>query len=396
MATAIYLCDSDSDDVLEVNNNELSLPDKCTINTHDTNNDALSSGEENESPVVKRKRKTRRPKGRVAPDSKDGQLKVKASIYSNTVKECYDKIDSGLLYKDIEQDDSKIEIEDDNNNNDNNNNTHVSLNEKRKEKEKTLPRRYASKPIDMSHIPSKSDVNFCEGSPSPPPSPIETLYALPKRRPRQTKKQKQALANIQILKNMRQVPDCSRSPFFTGDVSFDGSAESSENIIEVKVRCRTGIVKFPMKDTNSFLTIFEQLASRHDVPIGHCLLFNGDEFIEPHMTLTAAKITVADIIDFGIKKPEEIEIEDNENDTDVESADSVRLQVQAKGIRQKFKVTILKSEPLLKVIIAFATKHNYDISLLKMYFDGELVDSSLTPLDFDMEDEDCIDMVVTN
>lgn len=45
-------------------------------------------------------------------------------------------------------------------------------------------------------------------------------------------------------------------------------------------------------------------------------------------------------------------------------------------------------------MVAFASKLDISLSNLKFLFDGSIVQESQTPLDLDMEDDDCIDVAV--
>lgn len=44
-------------------------------------------------------------------------------------------------------------------------------------------------------------------------------------------------------------------------------------------------------------------------------------------------------------------------------------------------------------MVAFASKLNISLKNLKFMFDGSVVQENQTPLDLDMEDDDCIDVV---
>ena len=44
------------------------------------------------------------------------------------------------------------------------------------------------------------------------------------------------------------------------------------------------------------MSVFQRMASKEGVPVEQCLMFHGDETIEPYMTPASAGVTVADII----------------------------------------------------------------------------------------------------
>lgn len=56
------------------------------------------------------------------------------------------------------------------------------------------------------------------------------------------------------------------------------------------------------------------------------------------------------------------------------------------------RLSLFQSDPLRKVMVAFATKLNTSLKNLKFVFDGSVVDEDQTPQDLDMEDGDCIDV----
>lgn len=56
----------------------------------------------------------------------------------------------------------------------------------------------------------------------------------------------------------------------------------------------------------------------------------------------------------------------------------------------------MKTDPLKKAMTAFASELKTTISNLKFSFDGDIVDPSQTAEELDMENGDCIDVVVFN
>lgn len=46
------------------------------------------------------------------------------------------------------------------------------------------------------------------------------------------------------------------------------------------------------------------------------------------------------------------------------------------------------------IIDLYAKQHKLQAADLKLRFDGEIVDTSQTPADLDMEDEDCLDLIM--
>jgi hypothetical protein len=54
----------------------------------------------------------------------------------------------------------------------------------------------------------------------------------------------------------------------------------------------------------------------------------------------------------------------------------------------------VQTDPLLKVMVAFATKLNMSLKNLKFTFDGSTVTEDETPQNLDMEDDDCIDVAM--
>lgn len=57
----------------------------------------------------------------------------------------------------------------------------------------------------------------------------------------------------------------------------------------------------------------------------------------------------------------------------------------------KFLYLFLQTDPLRKVMVAFAAKLNSPLDKLKFTFDGAVVEEHHTPENLDMEDDDCID-----
>ena len=61
-----------------------------------------------------------------------------------------------------------------------------------------------------------------------------------------------------------------------------------------------------------------------------------------------------------------------------------------------FFVSFLQTDPLLKAMTAFASELNTDIMKLKFSFDGDTITPAQTAADLDMENHDCIDVIVVS
>ncbi len=59
-----------------------------------------------------------------------------------------------------------------------------------------------------------------------------------------------------------------------------------------------------------------------------------------------------------------------------------------------FLFDFLQDDPLQKILTAFASKLDVSISKLKFSFDGDDINPSQTAQDLDMENDDCIDVIV--
>lgn len=95
------------------------------------------------------------------------------------------------------------------------------------------------------------------------------------------------------------------------------------------------------------------------------------------------------------------------------SADAITIKVQTSTKHKKYSLAAvrdvyilcnkdhfqsvlssLQKDRLQKVMVAFAEELDTPLKNLKFYFDGTLVLEDQTPLDLDMENEDCIDVAL--
>lgn len=73
--------------------------------------------------------------------------------------------------------------------------------------------------------------------------------------------------------------------------------------------------------------------------------------------------------------------------------DTVTLSIRSPGEDEAKSVRIRRTDPLGKVIKAFAGKLAVDPSKLKLMFDGERIDPERTPDNLELEDDDLLDLV---
>lgn len=173
----------------------------------------------------------------------------------------------------------------------------------------------------------------------------------------------------------------------------DSPSDDFNRDIVVMVKIGSEIKRFPMNTTDMFCNLFSFLAKEKQVPDNRLMLLLNERTIQQNETPLSIKLQVADIIDCLITQEEEEQEEENLSERTGPNVISLVIQ---SSTNQKLKKTmrIGKFESLQGIINLWAKQHNVPAINLKLRFDGEIVNAAHTPADLDIEDEDCLDLIM--
>ncbi|KAI0209080.1 NFATC2-interacting protein [Lamellibrachia satsuma] len=221
-------------------------------------------------------------------------------------------------------------------------------------------------------------------SPSPPPT-----LSCPARRRKQNKGIKDAFRNLERLKTIADLPEV-----FV--VSPRKSIEPNISFVKeliVKIRSRSGIQRFTMKYTESFHNIIRAMALHEYVKENQVTLILNDISIKPYDTPTSIDLTVADIIECHILRPEDVDRCDSVKAyLDPSEPDVLSLRLQSKDTRLRSNFLIRKTEKMDRLMNEYAKERHTSVDKLAFFFDGEKISPSDTPDDLDLEDSFCVDV----
>ncbi|KAK3587645.1 hypothetical protein CHS0354_032853 [Potamilus streckersoni] len=185
-------------------------------------------------------------------------------------------------------------------------------------------------------------------------------------------------------RNKYQTPD----PDVTVLEAYDGD-------ITVRIQLKSEMHRFVMKRWQPFSHIMKQLTEQEGVPESHIMLVHKDKTLDESDTPNSVKLHTADIIECHIiSRFEEGDSPELNNSLGIENPDLIELCVQSCNRRNKVFIKVDKRKTMDKLMKLYADRVNVDSSKLKFFFDGEEMDITQTPESMDIENGDCIDVIV--
>lgn len=168
--------------------------------------------------------------------------------------------------------------------------------------------------------------------------------------------------------------------------------ENENYSVEVKILWRSHkLVYLNMRMHEKFQLAFEHFEKLENVPIERILLLRKDKPIKPNDTPASLGISVLDIIEGGV-----IDLEfANDQSKDYEQNDNIcKIKIQ-KSQKESIMVNLQKDQPFKFAIIQCATQLDIPASKIKLYFDGDLINSDDTPESLEFDDEACVDLKIS-
>lgn len=209
--------------------------------------------------------------------------------------------------------------------------------------------------------------------PTPPPA-----FVPKSRRGRGSYKAKKLLSEVSSVLTKVSNLDASSDSIIVEEV-----VEQIKEIL-VKIRIRGRLHKFPIAESDTFGDMFEKLARKEKVEKARLLITLGDKRIFPSDTPLGVQLTIADILECVIARRR----------LAPHVTDIIEIQMQGQFERRKVPYTMGKDEPLREIMQEYASKNSTDLKHLTFLFDGENLDPESTPKSLDLDNGDCIDVVL--
>ncbi|XP_067119216.1 NFATC2-interacting protein-like isoform X2 [Centruroides vittatus] len=219
-------------------------------------------------------------------------------------------------------------------------------------------------------------------SPSPPPQITTVPINFSKRNRRTTNK------ILSEMENSKRIYNASRKNY-----DFEKSQMLDPDLLDinyqrtlmVKFRWQDTILRIPMQMKQKFATVLPELAEKCKADISDIFLAIKEESIKAEDSPDSHGLTSADIIECYIIKSSNLENDENK----------LNLKIQASDSKKKITISINKLSPMSCLMEEYAKQRDISLEKLKFMFDGELLKSTDTAFDLEMENDSCIDVVVS-
>lgn len=144
-----------------------------------------------------------------------------------------------------------------------------------------------------------------------------------------------------------------------------------------------------IRNNENFRKIFEYFADLEKVPINEILITKKEKTIKKNDTPASINLSVIDILEGGIIKKDGTMLQDNEEDENDGNTCVIKVQTTNK---KSIMISVKRDENFKVVSAKCAQDLNIEESIIKLYFDGELVTLTDTPDSLEIEDEACFDL----
>ncbi|KAL7306721.1 hypothetical protein TKK_0001390 [Trichogramma kaykai] len=179
-----------------------------------------------------------------------------------------------------------------------------------------------------------------------------------------------------------------------------GSPPASENETKddyeatIRIVWRSGdVVRFSLFMTETFQKIFKHFATLEKVSEDQVLITRKEKPINPFDTPTSINWSIVDMFEGGILSAELVRNHKNNANKQGPIDDSIKIKIQTFD-KKTLQMTLKPDEPFNLLIQKCSEELKIAASKIKLYFDGEQIDSEETPKDLDIDDEACIDLKV--
>ncbi|XP_063674803.1 NFATC2-interacting protein-like [Bolinopsis microptera] len=157
----------------------------------------------------------------------------------------------------------------------------------------------------------------------------------------------------------------------------------------LKMRKGSNLHRFKIKTDTPLKTVLDHLAPEYNVKPELFILQLNDETLDPLRTPNQLGLTVVDIIDVLVgsvpqSTAAQVQIVDRKN--------VIKIKVQSTDFRNNTReYEAIKTKPLVECL--FEACQDFGYQAAKYFFDGDAIDPRKTPMELELEDDDCLDIV---
>ncbi|KAK3926666.1 hypothetical protein KUF71_015002 [Frankliniella fusca] len=168
---------------------------------------------------------------------------------------------------------------------------------------------------------------------------------------------------------------------------------------EVRVRvvwknCSTQ--HFTLRKFQKIKEIFTHYAQLEGVEEGRILFTLRDKTVSPNDTPQSLSIGVSSL-EGGVIDASDVasKVTQNGEDQQDEDPNALKLSIQRKGVKEKHTVFTYPHEKISVLMSKLSEELKIPYSTIKLMFDGDHLSPDSTPADYELEGDECIDLVVT-
>ncbi|XP_036370870.1 uncharacterized protein LOC115226072 isoform X3 [Octopus sinensis] len=175
----------------------------------------------------------------------------------------------------------------------------------------------------------------------------------------------------------------------SGHESHTSIPENRRIVVMVKVELE--VKRFEMNYNDTFCQLFADLARDLQVTEDRLILLLNDTTIHQNESPASVQLRVSDILVCLVS----VDTDCGQNMAKRTGPNIFQLVIQSNGQKRcNVNMSVGKFETIQSVLDIYRKQQNLNTDLLKLYFDGELLNTTLTPAAYGIEDGDCLDLVV--
>ncbi|GAB1610378.1 NFATC2-interacting protein-like [Argonauta hians] len=174
----------------------------------------------------------------------------------------------------------------------------------------------------------------------------------------------------------------------------DDDDDDADNKIVFMVKVNLKIKRYEMKYNDSFCRLFAELSSSLEVSEDSLMLLYNDSTVHQNESPAAIKMRAYDSLVCLVTT--ETEESCDSNMVTRSGSDIVQLVIQCNNSKKSnVNMSVGKYETIQSLIDVYRKQQDLKVETVRIYFDGELLNPTHTPAAYDIEDGDCLDLVLS-
>ena len=185
-----------------------------------------------------------------------------------------------------------------------------------------------------------------------------------------------------------------------GNIRESLSESVKENEIELKIRSPSGVKRITQPKNQTLAGVFAKMAEIENCEEQCVVMTYEDREVKRTDSPASLGLTIADILECVVLRESGVggssqSTNDGEDGEEAAGDGTIKLKIQSLDSKTgKLLVVKVKPDaPLAEMMEMAAKEMGADKTKLTFRFDGEVVNPESTATDYDMEDDDCVDVV---